>query len=153
MKIYLKKQLEQQKQLLFLDIPSLKSNKNFLSKLKSGTSSATADSSSVYYDNEQNANVAGSYRQQQSHLYMNLNATPGSSSYDDLDDWEDNSSTELFELSAIPTNSPASEQANVAVISICFCYCLLINFCIFCISTSIVSISVFHCYPMLYVPK
>lgn len=138
MRIYLQKQLEQQKKLLFLDIPALRSNKNFLSKLKSGSSTTTAataaatTAASATCNNNSNKDddnnePSGSQHQSPFHLYANLNsrATDGSSSFDDLDDWEDNSSAELFELGALPT--PASEQANVVVNLAQFFYILFFS--------------------------
>lgn len=131
MREYLKQQLEQQKQLLFLDIPALKSRKNFLSKLNkyaAGHSSshhnASASSNNASHDsmlNDDNEN-APPYHIYANHNYCN-NTSRDTSSCDGLeerdldddvvDDWDDDLSVERFELAALPT--PASEQAHVVV--------------------------------------
>lgn len=129
MREYLKQQLEQQKQLLFLDIPSLKNRKNFLSKLNkyavagttAGHNSHTATSNNESHDShldDDNGSDA------QYHVYANhnycTNTSRDTSSCDALDDrdlddddWDDDMSVERFELAALPT--PASEQAHVVV--------------------------------------
>lgn len=118
MKEYLKQQLEHQKQLLFLDIPSLKNRKNFLSKLKSNATSGNGGGAATQQndDNISDDNeIDQQYHFYANHTYNSRDTREGSSSYDGLDDevdW-DNSSVELFELGALP--SPASEQAHVAV--------------------------------------
>lgn len=115
MRQYLQRQLEQQKELLFLDIPSLRNQKNFLSKLTSSQYSKCKS------DENGMCNVVGNNSKSNTscHGYENsLNTRDtrdGSSSFDDLDDWDDCSSVEKFEFGALPT--PASEQANFAVIS------------------------------------
>lgn len=120
MREYLQRQLEQQKELLFLDIPSLRNQKNFLSKLsRSNYSSCKSDENDM-------CNAVGNSKQPNNentaatcHVYENCLNTrdtrDGSSSFDDLDDWNGSSSFEKFEFGALPT--PASEQANCAVIS------------------------------------
>lgn len=125
MREYLKQQLEQQKQLLFLDIPSLKNRKNFLSKLNkyavAGGNSHTATSNNESHDSNLD-DENGSDRQY--HIYANHNycnnTSREASSCDGLDerdldddDWDDDLSVERFELAALPT--PASEQAHVVV--------------------------------------
>lgn len=128
MREYLKQQLEQQKQLLFLDIPSLKNRKNFLSKLNkyavagAGGNSHTATSNNDSNDSNLDDDDNGSdhpFHIYANHSYCHNNTSRDTSSCDGLDDrdleddWEDNLSVERYELAALPT--PASEQAHVVV--------------------------------------
>uniref|UniRef100_A0A336ME96 CSON000100 protein n=1 Tax=Culicoides sonorensis TaxID=179676 RepID=A0A336ME96_CULSO len=117
MREYLKQQLEQQKQLLFLDIPALKNRKNFLSKLNryavnTTNVSATSNSNDSNLDDSDHQH----YHIYENHNYCN-NTSRGTSSFDGLDDrdddWDEDLSAERFELAALPT--PASEQAHVAL--------------------------------------
>lgn len=131
MRQYLQRQLEQQKELLFLDIPSLRNQKNFLSKLTSSNHSSCKS--------DEMCNMVGTSKNNlptPCHVYENCLNTrdiyrDGSSSLDDLDDqWHDDdssSSVEKFEFGALPT--PASEQANFAVISQQY---IFLNFSLFC---------------------
>lgn len=128
MREYLKQQLEQQKQLLFLDIPSLKNRKNFLSKLNKyavaggGGGHHTATSNNNSNDSnleDENGSDPHPYHIYANHNYCHNNTSRDTSSCDGLDDrdldddWEDDLSVERFELAALPT--PASEQAHVVV--------------------------------------
>lgn len=139
MKEYLKQQLEQQKQLLFLDIPSLKNRKNFLSKLNryavanhnnNHATSATSNSNDSHLDNndDDGSGIAldntHPYHIYANHNYYCTNTSRDTSSCDGLDDrdigdgedvefWDDDLSVERYELAALPT--PASEQAHVVV--------------------------------------
>lgn len=154
MREYLQRQLEQQKELLFLDIPSLRNQKNFLSKLttastrhgrRTNNTSASNQSDDPDHDHDAAATTAmmvkdggcgnsktsaTSTTTANCHVYENCLNTrdtrDGSSSFDYLDDdsydGQSSSGSEKFMFGALPT--PASEQANFAVIfpKITFCF-------------------------------
>ncbi|XP_049541948.1 uncharacterized protein LOC125955121 isoform X1 [Anopheles darlingi] len=132
---YLERQLEHQKQLLYLDIPSLRSHNKLFSKFckatalvaNSHTSTTTNNSSS----NHKNQSTSHKLHAGSSGNSVGLNHAPyhyaGASTNDDssIDDEEQDGTVDRFinrysydlndsvELGALPT--PASEVANVAV--------------------------------------